>query len=189
MSMEAIRQVTITLKDLEEKPGPTVVKTIERVNEYSLFLHNYALTEEEAADMDQDDLDCNDHTQINCEKLQHMFPMYKVLVWPKEPEERLRHVGHVFSACKFTDGTFLICDNLECIHWHGTLAQYVAEYQWEVPMHMYPIAGITRFREMEYRHWTTEILGNLHFAVQDETSMQVAPLPIEWRRSQFAQLQ
>src|SRR3989344_2406216 len=64
MSMEAIRQVTITLKDLEEKPGPTVVKTIERVNEYSLFLHNYALTEEEAADMDQDDLDCNDHTQI-----------------------------------------------------------------------------------------------------------------------------
>lgn len=116
------------------------------------WLQRYRLSEEEAAGLDPEELDCNDHANIRCHRLTQRYgmPMHLISFWPKDARKTGRESWHLVAACKLGDNHFLIMENdVRAIFWHGTLAEYGETYPLRnehfTPMEVMPDIGISRY--------------------------------------------
>lgn len=121
------------------------------------WMRNYRASEEQAACIPPDSIDCNDHCNIHCHRLSydHRLPMHLVAYWPSDAAKTGKDSWHIVAVCKLGPQEFLILDNGSlATFWHGTLGQYGQSYPSRFPswgsMDVMPAVGIARYVRPKY---------------------------------------
>lgn len=138
------------------------------------WVNNYQLSEEAAAHLDKSVLDCNDSSRMTCDQLsKHGFPMYLLSICPSNMRNFFKYDWHQMATCRMGREYYLIINNgTRATLWHGTLGEFVAQRDSEVPMCIFPLVGISRYREPKYDIAPSKFLLQLAHA-QSEEEMEI----------------
>lgn len=175
MAKAALSKVWSTCGRLWEEPSETAREISDNVCSSARYLRDYRLSEEQASRSDPKTLDCNDHANITCERLDRLgLPIYLLSIWPEDPTLRFDSDKgwHEMSVCKLRHECFLIFDENRTTLWHGSLASFALRYGPNVRMRIIPHVGISRYAEPKYDHCVAKLLVQAVKGVENENEME-----------------
>ncbi len=178
MTRVAAGKVWSTCKKLCTSPSDTAVEIKDDIRASVRYVRDYRMTEEEVDRSEPTALDCNDHANITCQKLERLgYPMYLLSIWPEDPALRFDQGWHQMSACKLRENCFLIFDDQKQTLWHGSLASFARKYGSKVTMRIIPRFGISAFAEPKYNNPVSKFLVQAKHGIPGEEIMQSLDLP------------
>jgi hypothetical protein len=160
-------------KQLWSKPSDTTGETSNTIGKTATYLQDYRLNEGQAIQRDPQELDCNDHANIACERLERLgVPTYLLAIWPEDPAERFNRDWHEMAVCKLRHQCYLIFDDHRTTLWRGSLNAFVLQYGSRARMRIIPHVGISEYAEPKYDNFISKLLVQGLHGVRDETEMK-----------------
>ncbi|OIO55160.1 hypothetical protein AUJ46_01780 [Candidatus Peregrinibacteria bacterium CG1_02_54_53] len=186
MTKAGIAKLWSMCEKLWSEPGEAAIDISHDVEASARYLQDYRLSKDEASQIDPERLDCNDHANVTCERLQQQgMPMYLLSIWPEDPSKRFDKGWHQMAVCKVREDCYFIFDDQKMTLWHGSLAAFARQYGSDICTRIIPYVGISTYVEPKYDNFVSKFLVQGLHGTEDERNMRSLNLPLHRRPVQL----
>ncbi|MFH1444467.1 MAG: hypothetical protein ABIG34_03695 [Candidatus Peregrinibacteria bacterium] len=187
MTKAGLAKLWSMCEKLWSEPSEAAVDISHDVEASARYLRDYRMNDDQVRSSEPSALDCNDHANVTCERLQEQgMPMYLLSIWPEDPARRFDKGWHQMAVCKVREDCYFIFDDQKATLWHGSLAAFARQYGSDMHTRIIPYVGISTYAEPKYDNFASKFLIQGRHGIPSEADMQSLDLPVRGESLQLA---